>query len=291
MGMRGNIATLKERFEQLFPGKWLLPERNQRNLQTGLATIDSGLSRGLARKRVTEWVGATSSGKTTVLRAVIANWCAAGLHVVYVDAMNKLIPADWAFVEQGQVDGALSPMVRIQQNKQAPALVQEPPVSGKFWVVRNLVDNNQRHKQNALWATEQLIRCNLFDVVVLDATDSLPLESRFYARLQRSLDTSKAALLVVKDKSPDDDKSDNSIAGVSWGAHARLHFQWSTPILCQPGLNGMVAITPTIRGFIYQDGLTNNLEVAINSYAANRLFTHSQVPDRRAPKARADFKK
>src|SRR5208282_3441131 len=98
--MPGNVAALKEQFEQLFPGKWLLKGQNQRNLQTGLPGIDLGPSRGIARKRISEWAGMASSGKSTILRAVIANWCAIGLHIVYIDAANKLIPADWAFVEQ-----------------------------------------------------------------------------------------------------------------------------------------------------------------------------------------------
>src|ERR1700722_7416223 len=115
--MPGNVATLKEQFEQLFPGKWLLKGQNQKNLQTGLQDIDLGPSRGLARKRVTEWIGAASSGKTTLLRAIIANWCAYGLHIVYVDASNKLIPADWAFVDQGNAGRMPLNMVRAQQNR------------------------------------------------------------------------------------------------------------------------------------------------------------------------------
>jgi hypothetical protein len=299
----GNVATLKEQFEQLFPGKWLLKGQNQKNLQTGLQEIDLGPSRGLARKRVTEWIGTASSGKTTLLRAIVANWCTYGLHIVYVDAANKLIPADWAFVDQGNAGRMPLNMVRTQQNRRALAFEIESGqgarqwdtsrivplhASGKFWVVRNLSSNGQGPKQSALWATEQLIRSNLFDVVVFDATDSPPLSSRFYARLQRSLDTAKAALLVVKDVK---DCPSMSANGASWGAHTRLQFQWSAPLICEPGLNGIAAITPAIRGSVWKDGLTNNLEVVIGSYATNRLFTHPQVPDRRTPKTRAVLKK
>ena len=301
--MPGNVATLKEQFEQLFPGKWLLKGQTQRNLQTGLEDIDLGPSRGLARKRITEWGGAASSGKTTLLRAIIANWCASGLHIVYIDAANKLIPYDWAFVDQGNAGRMPLNMVRAQQNKRALALAIESGnggrqwdasrivplhATGKFWVVRNLSSHEQRPGHSALWAAEQLIRSNLFDVVVFDATDSPPLSSRSYARLQRSLDTAKAALLVLKDK-PDWQLA--SDPGASWGAHTRLHFQWSTPLICEPGLNGIAAIAPAIQGSVWKDGLTDNFEVAIDSYAANRLFTHPQVPDRRTPKTRAGLKK
>ncbi len=303
--MPGNVANLKEQFEQLFPGKWLLKGQTQKNLQTGLADIDQGLSRGLARKRVTEWIGAPSSGKTTLLRAIIANWCAQGLHVVYVDAANKLIPADWAFVDQGNAGKMPLNMVRAQQNRRALAFgfETEPEArpwettrivplhaSGKFWVVRNLADTKGL-KQNALWATEQLIRSNLFDVIVFDATDSPPFSSRFYARLQRSLDTSRAALLVLKDSENIFPANNSNGNNISWGAHTRLQFQWAIPLMCEPGLNGLATITPTIRGSVWRDGLSNNLEVVIGSYATNRLFTHSQIPDRRSPKARARLKK
>jgi hypothetical protein len=284
-----NVAALKEQFEQLFPGKWLLKEQKQRHLQTGITGIDSGPSRGIARKRISEWVGSASSGKSTLLRTVIANWCASGMHIVYIDAANKLVPADWAFVDQGICGSKPSNTVPVEREHSPHLTLLEPARSnGRFWVVRNLLSG---HKQDALWATEQLVRSNIFDVVIFDATESPPLTSRFYARLQRSLDSSKAALLIIKDEIVHNSEAPTNS---SWGCHARFNFGWSTEISQTSvlyGLNGLAALMPAISSSIWKDGITNKHEVAFSAYATNRLFTHPQVPDRRIPKARSSFKK
>ena len=282
--MQENVAALKEQFEQLFPGKWQLKDQNQRNLQTGIAGIDTGPSRGIARKRISEWAGAPSSGKSTVLRTIIANWCTNGLHIVYVDAANKLIPADWAFVDQGISGGTPSRLKKNQNQPRNLTLLGPESAKGKFWVVRNLPEKG--HKQDALWATEQLVRSNLFDVVVFDATDSPSLSSRFYARLQRSLDSSKAALLIVKDETRASSSNQST-----WGCHTRFSFNWSGPVSFEYGLNGIAAMTPAITSSVWKNGMTNSHEVVFGAYATNRLFTHPQVPDRRVPKARATLKK
>lgn len=284
--MKENVAALKEQFEQLFPGKWQLKDQNQRNLHTGISSIDTGPSRGIARKHITEWSGAASSGKTTLLRAIIANWCNAGMHIVYVDASNKLLAADWAYVEQG-ISGGIPISMARPRNKRFPGLsiVESGAEGGRFWVVRNLAKKG--HKQDALWATEQLVRSNLFDVVVFDATESPMLNSRFYARLQRSLDSSKAALLIIKDQDPKFHIESQS----TWGCSTRFTFRWSNPISFEYGLNGIAAMMPTISSLVWKNGMTNNDEVALGAYATNRLFTHPQVPDRRVPKARTTIKK
>jgi hypothetical protein len=283
--MKENVAALKEQFEQLFPGKWQLKDQNQRNLYTGIRSLDTGPSRGIARKHISEWSGAPSSGKSTLLRAIVANWCSTGLHIVYVDAANKLIPADWAYVEQGISGGTPLNTVRPRSNKFPGLSLVETHTDGRFWVVRNLI--NKGHKQDALWATEQLVRSNLFDVVVFDATESPILNSRFYARLQRSLDSSKAALLIIKDV----DQKFQTNSQSTWGCSTRFTFSWSNPILFEYGLNGIAAMMPTISSSVWKNGMTNSDEVALGAYATNRLFTHPQVPDRRVPKARTTIKK
>ncbi len=283
MSTGSNVAALKEHFEQLFPGKWLLKGHNQRNLQTGLLPIDTGPSRGIARKRISEWLGAPSSGKSSVLRFIVAQWCAAGLHVVYVDAANRLSPGDWAFVTEPQMNFSealkkyCAPTSLTIPGKQG----READV-GRFWVVRNLVGRN---KQEALWATEQLVRSSLFDVVIFDVANTTALQSRFYARLQRSLDSSKSALVIMKDE----DRANSNSA--SWGCHTRFYFRWSNSIATESGLSGIAAISPAVRSSIWKDGLNKSMELAFDAYATNRLFTHPQIPDRRARQARTTIKK
>ena len=273
-----SVSHLKQQLEQLFPGKWLTGAERSRNLQTGMPEIDNGITRGIARKRITEWVGPVSSGKTSLLKAAIFNWCAAGLNVAYIDAEGKLFAPDWAFSAQDQ---------------------------GKFWIVRPpdaspatstenivpLISKKALLVQEALWSADQFVRCNAFDVVVLDfgganpsgnakrrGMSYSPVPSRIYARLQRSLDRSKSALIIVRDMPAQRQPAE------SWGASARFNFDWGTAIACESGLAGNVLIAPMIKCNVEKDGMSQAVEVKIASSVQNCLFTHPQVPDRRTSK-------
>jgi hypothetical protein len=274
--VQAHVSHLKQQLEQLFPGKWLTGAERSRHLLTGLPALDGSVARGIARRRISEWVGPISSGKTSLLKSAIANWCAGGLNVAYIDAEGKLFAPDWAFTDQ------------------------EP---GKFWIVRPpeaphnsdrpvvpLLPKRALIVQEALWSADQFIRCNAFDVVVLDlGTSNLSdtgkrrglsysaVPSRIYARLQRSLDRSQAALIVVRDIPA-------SQPAESWGATARFNFDWGTAIRCEAGLAGNVMITPSIKCNVVKDGLSQIVEVTVASSVQNRLFTHPQVPDRRTSK-------
>jgi len=280
MSMQARVTTLKKQLEQLFPGKWLTGSERSRTLKTGIAEIDEGITRGISRRRITEWIGALSSGKTTLLRQAITNWCSADLNVAYIDAEGRLLAADWAFVEQEK---------------------------GKFWIVRPpdnntcptndasvlpLVSRRTLLVQEALWSADQFIRSNAFDVVVLDFGNIDPADrrkqglgysavpSRVYARLQRSLDRSKAALIVVRDGQP----ALATEAAEGWGCHARFSFDWGTTIRCEAGLAGVAMITPSVKCNVFKDGMSQIVEVNLGCSVQNRLFTHPQVPDRRASK-------
>lgn len=249
MALQAQITTLKQHLEQLFPGKWISGKEGLKTLLTGLPEIDRCLSNGLARQRITEWTGAASSGKTTLLHAAVANWCKSGFDVSYVDTGSRLLAADWSSVDQGQ---------------------------GRFWVIRSPPGDDRI--KSVLYVTEQLLRSNAFDVIVLDLDDMSQLSSRMYARLQRSLARSKAALIILHDAVPVPD---------GWGCHTRLSFCWGDKAQYNYGLNGIAAIVPQIQIGIWRDGLSKNVEVTAGSHVTNRLFTHSPVPDRRTPKARA----
>lgn len=246
-----NVANLKQELEQLFPGKWLSGGEVGRTLKTGLDQIDLGPSAGLLRRRIAEWVGASSSGKTTVLRTICANWCANGLNVIFIDTNDRLVASDWCF----------------------------PPSEkqGRFWVLRG----NRDSFKDSLWACEQLIRSRVFDVVILDLGEKNVIASNFYARLQRALERSKASLIVLRD--------DDSSSQPGWGASLKLSFVFTSPVRLELGLTGrddIASILPTIQGAVCKDGRSNNLEVSVFSNVQNRLFAHPQVPDRRSSKAR-----
>lgn len=297
MGMQNRVEALKQQFEQLFPGKWMVSSKRHRNLTTGLEAIDTGITRGIARKRISEWSGPLSSGKTTLLRSAIMHWCSQGLNVAYIDCEGKLYPADWSSVEK--------------------------PGKGKFWIVRPdeskkektdpsepvlLVSKKNIQMQEAIWSADQFIRSNAFDVVILDLGSNeigrrhslgmgyASVPSRVYARLQRALDTSKAALIMVSDtivdsyaasKTADKNARQNAVPDLNannWGCHARFVFNRGLAVRCEAGLNGVAMISPTIRLHAWRDGLSQEVEVSLGSSVPNRLFTHTQVPDRRTSK-------
>jgi hypothetical protein len=275
--MNNQVTALKQHFEELFPGKWAHESSRQKHIATGLSEIDQGITHGLVRKRITEWLGPVSSGKTTLLRTTVAHLCASGLNVAYIDSQSQLLAGDWAFVSEGKCGTKLESAPHLVSNTEKP--------SGRFWVVRL---NNKGDKDSAaekqlakqaLWSTDQLIATNAFDLVILDLGKLHCLSSKTYARLQRSLDKSKTALLVVRD---------GNATTSSWGSSRRISFQWGQTN-CQMGLSGIASILPTVACSAWKDGLSQTTEIVFSkdwvSHVSNRLFTHPTVPDRRTAKA------
>jgi len=306
MGIQTRVDALKKQLEQLFPGKLVSGRERRKILLTGLPDIDSSLPHGLARQRITQWSGQASSGKSTILRAAIANWCAAGLSVAYIDVEGRLSAPDWAFVDEGIAGAVPSHMVKRESSRR-------PPNPGRFWVVRGgqedddktdtwrrsavketkdseakgreeppaaeRLDARRRHdawrRSAYIWTCEQLIRSHAFDVVVLDLGNAATLTSRAYARLGNALARSRTALITTQDSPPSSD----------WGCHCRLSFRWGEALRYEAGLSGIAMIVPTVRCTIWQNGRSQTTEVALVSHVSNRLFTHPPVPDRRTSKA------
>lgn len=380
MSMQVRVAALKQQLEQLFPGKWLTAGKSQRYVQTGIPEIDNSVTGGVARKRITEWTGPMSSGKTSILRSAVSYWCSRGLNVAYIDTEGKLYPADWAFVEQQwkrvnetveigpgsksfnkeQTNQSLNGEARSRKSmkageqedrqkrssKRVPGSNREPSGAltadlskrGKFWIVRPpdvscnkdenqaipLVSKRHLQVQESVWSVDQFIRSNAFDVVILDlgsidlndrrsrGIGYAPSPWRVYARLQRALDRSKAALIIVSDM-PDDFECDREIPAPepkpgkfgfnknnnnggasstpnnssntnSWGCHARFTFNRGAKMHRESGLNGLAMIIPTVKFNAWRDGMSQDLEVSLAASIPNRLFTHSQIPDRRSSK-------
>ncbi len=260
------IGKLKEHLENLFPGQWINSNQRTKTLSTGLTFIDQGISRGLARQKISAWVGPASCGKTSLLRSIISRWLSCGFEIAYIDTQNKLLASNWICLENA-VD---KDSANKDTNNQSP---------GKFWVVRNLPDKDY------LWATETLIRSRIFDVIILDldlADQNKQYNAQInwqsnkvYSRLQNALSKSKTALLFI---------TNNHRLPNAWNFYARLDFQWAANIQYTEGLHGKTMLLPTINCSITKDGLSHNTEVPISAYAANRLFTHSPIPDRRLAK-------
>ena len=134
-------------------------------LPTGVAALDAVLvGGGLPRGRLTEIVGPTGSGKTTLTRAVVESTVAAHGWVAYVDAQRTLDARDW--VHLGDAEGV--------------------------WIIR------PRDAGRAAWCTDVLLRSGAFALVVLDGA---PVLSKSAAvRLTRLARESNAAFVVLGDR-------------------------------------------------------------------------------------------
>lgn len=268
MAVKGNVTALRQHLEQLFPGKWLVGQNRNKFLRTGIGDIDNGALRGLSRRTISEWSGPLSSGKSTLLRSAIANWCLSGLNVAYVDTFSRLVASDWAFVEQG-ICGAMPAGLAARKSNHR----------GEFVAVRvsECLKSGLKLRRESCWVAEQLIRSGVFDVVVFDLGSSFYVNDRTYARLHRALDKSRTALIVLKD-------CKDETPGSSWGAQTRGRFSWSDHFSVNEGIEGSVMIVPAIKARLSRDGLTQNMEIGFSSNVANSLFTYPQIPDRRTSK-------
>lgn len=149
--LRLQLAELVEGTRPALPG-----------LPTGIAALDDALpERGLPRGRLTEIAGAPGSGRTTVLRQVVASTLAAGWWVAYIDASRTLAARDWAAF------GA----------------------DDSFWVVRP--DDPRR----GAWCADILLRSGAFGLVILDGAPALP--RAVAVRLVRLARASDAALVLL----------------------------------------------------------------------------------------------
>lgn len=104
---------------------------------TGHGPLDSALGGQLPRGRVTEISGLPGSGRTTLLRQLVAAAVSADLTVGYVDADRTMTPRDWA------------------------DLVLPEPDRG-LWVVR------PPDPARGSWCADVLLRSGAFPLVVLD---------------------------------------------------------------------------------------------------------------------------
>lgn len=273
MGIRQDVSTLKQQFEQLFPDQWGAAEKKQKTIFTGEAEIDRILERGLFRQRICEWTGPVSSGKTSFLRQVIASWTKSGTNVAYIDCQSRLLACDWTFID------------RSSDSPEANR--------GLFWVVRPTCKTNSSqakstvkglppHLQESLWSAEQLITCQSFDVVILDVGSVPFISSRTYARLLKALQKTKTALLIVRDESP------AFSTQVSWGTSSHFNFRFGIPAKQEEGLAGVVMILPTVKLSVLRDGMSHNLEIDLSTngglHVPNCLFTHPPAFDRRQVK-------
>lgn len=138
MGEGAALRRLRRRIERLEPRSpgWLRTESEGQGevVPTGFPALDALLPRGgLPRGQVIEWDGPRSSGKTTLLRFVLARLREAGEAVAVVDGARTLYAPDWVGSKRGL-----------------------------FWVVR------PPDPVEAAWSADLLLRSGAFGAVALD---------------------------------------------------------------------------------------------------------------------------
>lgn len=258
-------------------------------IRTGIAALDAVLSDGgLPLGRLTEIVGGRGSGKTTLVREVVAQALADKRWVAYIDAGRTLAPADWA---------ALATTERLW-------IVRPPPGA------------------HGPWCADVLLRSGAFGLVVLDGGGGL---SRGVAvRLTRLARESNAAFVVLRDEGDDEGHGDGrrrlpDAGGVGGAVRLRVRRRAREGRPAPPGEGGRSRETagpprhpgaqewesfgrrlagtredetperrrgsprtPVVLQVTVEKGGTHHVvEVGCAIEVARRLCAHSQVPDRR----------
>jgi recombination protein RecA len=216
---------------------------------TGIPALDGALTDGgLPCGRLTEVLGTLGSGKTTLVRQLVAGALAAGRWVAYVDGTRTLAPRDWA----GLGD------------------------TGRLWVVR------PRDADRSAWCADVLLRSGAFGMVVLDGGP--PLSRPVAIRLTR-LARDRDAALVVVGEGPAGTMVGSAVrllverAGPGAGGRPR---RWrETPGVRSSGAGGTGPPARGLRIVVEKGGRHHSVEVGCAIDMARRLCAYPEVPDRR----------
>ncbi|HEY7728076.1 MAG TPA: ATPase domain-containing protein [Candidatus Eisenbacteria bacterium] len=252
-----SLAALRQQLSQLVP-----PARIEGGvIPTGIAALDRELSGGgLPSGRLTEISGARGSGKTSLVRQLVAGALAARRWVAYVDGTRTLAPGDWApFGDRG-----------------------------RLWVVR------PREADRGAWCADVLLRSGAFGMVVLD--EGRPLSREVAVRLTRLARERDAALVVVSDgpggggrvtgtavrlwvrRAPDERREAGSVPG---GPGGRWPAVGRAPPAESSGAGPAGASRRVLRIVVDKGGRHHSVEVGCAIELARRLCAHPEVPDRR----------
>jgi len=217
-------------------------------LPTGVAALDAVLvGGGLPRGRLTEILGPTGSGKTTLTRAVVEATVAAHGWVAYVDAQRTLDARDW--VHLGDAEGV--------------------------WIIR------PRDAGRAAWCADVLLRSGAFALVVLDGAPALTKSAA--VRLTRLARESNAAFVVLGERTGGASQLGGAVRLlVERTTPGKRRHPPPTPH--SPPLDGEWGVggaPRTIAVRVEKGGTLRTVEVRCAIGVARRLCTHPEVPDRR----------
>ena len=219
-------------------------------LPTGVAALDAVLlGGGLPRGRLTEIVGPTGSGKTTLTRAIVESTVAAHGWVAYVDAQRTLDARDW--VHLGDAEGV--------------------------WIIRPL------DAGRAAWCADVLLRSGAFALVVLDGAPVLTKSAA--VRLTRLARESNAAFVVLGDRTGAASQLGGAVRllveRTTPGKRRHPPLPTPHPPPVEGGEWGVGSAARTIAVRVEKGGTLRTVEVRCAIGVARRLCTHPEVPDRR----------
>jgi recombination protein RecA len=240
-------------------------------IPTGIAALDRALSDGgVPYGRLTEIIGARGSGKTTLVRQIVAGAIAARRWVAYVDATRTLAPRDWtAFNEER----------RTGKRKRGEA-------EKHLWVIR------PPDASRSAWCADVLLRSGAFGLVVLDGGP--PLSRPVAVRLTRLARDHDAALVVVGDERADPATRAGGGVGSAVrlrmsrrpGGSRRADVRGHAPLLRSVSVSRRSASMLCVA--VEKGGRHHPVEVSCAIDRTHRLCAYSEVPDRRgvAPRNR-----
>ena len=222
-------------------------------LPTGIVALDTALlGGGLPRGRLSEIVGPTGSGKTTLVRAIVESTVASHGWVAYIDAQRTLDARDWTHLSDAE----------------------------GVWMIR------PHDATRAAWCADVLLRSGAFALVVLDGAPLLTRSAT--VRLTRLARESNAAFIVLGDHTG----AATSLGGAVRLIVERPAPGSRRPRPGRPdehgariangtnGTNGDSAIR-TIGVRVEKGGTLRTVEVSCAIPVARRLCAHPEVPDRR----------
>ncbi len=94
-------ATARQRIDSTLRGSQLQEKTQKTFLSTGMKHLDLLLSGGISRGQITEIIGPSSSGKTSLLLSILSQATQRGEVVAYVDSLSSL---DLAFAQKAGID-------------------------------------------------------------------------------------------------------------------------------------------------------------------------------------------
>jgi hypothetical protein len=236
------------------------PRAGTSAIPTGISALDRLLSGGgLPSGRLTELVGRRGSGRTTLVRQLVATAVAARRWVAVVDGARSLAPRDWAAIAD----------------------------SGRLWVVRPPAPDR------GAWCADILLRSGAFSMVVLD--NVLPLPRQVAVRLTRLAREHDVTLVVTGE---DSGSTVGSAVRIRIGKRPQATGRrpqepgaggWKPGNQRRLAIPGSRFPVPAVLQLtVDKGGSHHSVEVCCAIDVARRLCAHPEVPDRRgvAPRNR-----